>query len=133
MQTPFFKDQTIPFLLTLIGSMILFFGVLFTASRLYDQRRHWVVIDTQPLVRASAEDLASLYKNGKVPPAKLQAIVDELRAKAQAFAKKNHLILLDKNVVWGGDLPNETRRFLLYLAHDARNDDTQKETSDAPE
>jgi len=113
--------------------MILFFGVLFTASRLYDQRRHWVVIDTQPLVRASAEDLASLYKNGKVPPAKLQAIADELRAKAEAFAKKNHLILLDKNVVWGGDLPNETRRFLLYLAHDARNDDRQEEMPDAPE
>ncbi len=133
MRKPFFKEETIPFLLALIGSMILFFGVLFTASRLYDQRRHWVVIDTQPLVRASAEDLASLYKDGKVPPAKLQAIADELRAKAQAFAKKNHLILLDKNAVWGGDLPNATRRFLLYLAHDARNDDTQEETPDAPE
>lgn len=128
MRTPFFKEETIPFLLALIGSMILFFGVLFTASRLYDQRRDWAVIDTQRLVRAKAEDLASLYKQGKAPPEKLQAMADELKNKAEAFAKKKHLVLLAKNAVWGSELPDYTQAFIHYL-----QENEHTETSDAPE
>ena len=128
MRTLFFKEGTIPFLVALLGSAILFFGVLFALCRLYDQRQHWVVIDTQLLVRLKAEDLAESYEHCPVPPHKLQQIAEQLKEKMQAFADKHHLIVLSKGAVWGGKLPDYTEAFIDYLV-----EDKNKETSDAPE
>ena len=93
----------------LLSLMIGFEGwQIFNSKRL-------ATVDLQYLVKMEAESLAKLYPKGKVPEVKIQANVNRLKEITQIFAEKNKIILLSKNAVLGGSLPDYTDVILEQL------------------
>jgi|GEM_PF-2341038 len=72
------------------------------------------VIDPQLLVATQAELIAKNYPNG-VPPDKLQKIAEDIKSTAINYAKKHHVLLLVKNVVWSEELSDHTDNILTML------------------
>ena len=72
-------------------------------------------IDVQHLINQQAQNLAGRYPKGKVPEAKLQQLVGRLKNVVEVYAEKNNVILLSKNSVLGGKLPDYTQVILEKL------------------
>ena len=72
-------------------------------------------IDAQYLISVQAQTLAGRYPKGKVPEAKLQQLVNRIRGVVEVYAEKNNVILLSKNSVLGGKLPDYTQVILGKL------------------
>jgi hypothetical protein len=72
------------------------------------------VVDPEVLVAEQATKVAESYPRG-VPAGKLQQIAEDIKNTTTRYAEEHRMLLLVKNAVWGGELPDHTDHILKML------------------
>lgn len=70
------------------------------------------IVDPQVLITNQAAKIAKNYPNDMAPANKLQQIAKNLKETAADYAKEHKMLLLVKNAVWGGNLPDHTDQII---------------------
>ncbi len=82
---------------------------------LWPSQTKFVVVDSRVLVKTLSQKLQQKGVTADSNPGHMSKAVEAMRAELNHYAQQNNLIVLAKNTVLAGDLPDHTKQIHTYL------------------